>query len=1192
MQIKRLDLQGFKSFADHLHLDFGPGITTIVGPNGSGKSNIAEAIKWVLGEQSMKSLRGTKLEDVIFGGSSTRRQLGMAEVSITMDNSKGILPLEFQEVSIARRVFRSGESEYLVNKAGTRLKDVQDLLLDTGVGKESFSFIGQGKVEEILNLKPEDRRGLLEEAAGVVRYRNRKREAARKLEDTQTNLVRLDDIIGELGNQVEPLAREAEKAKIFLTLQEELETLEITLSADSLEKLYQDRDRLEGESEEARLRLVEQQTGKAKADAAFEENRLRLKYCEEKLTAKQQELMEITVRIQKMEGQIGVDRERMRLLEGQVHALAGEIEQASEKHSFTGEEMTEAESKQLSIQEKLSGQQKALYSAERNLVEVRTRRENGEKELEDLKSRLIDLLNARARVQNRLAQAEQRSSSLRSQAERLIKEINTLEQELSQEQVKEKDLVAEKDRLALQMVNIKKRREHLLREKEAKEDLLADFRCKLDALQEEAQIRNSRLRALKEMQRDFEGFYGGVKAVLKGLERGETLCQGVYGVVAELLATDAKYETALEVALGGALQYLVTDNEKGARQAIQYLKDSKAGRATFLPLNTILPRKIPERLDPVLQLPGVIGAASDLVSVEPRYQRVVEHLLGNIIIAHNMPAAEKAARAAGFAYRVVTLEGEVIHPGGAFTGGSIRRQQSSLLGRTREIARLEEQVKEFEEHLSRSRESLNVGTAELNAITETISDLEIKTQEIQISITTREQEILALINGMGRLASRVEVLQLEMERFAGEETEIAREKENHVDDDAKFREEEELINGTIIITREENSRLGGMQQQLAEEITLLKVNVATLAQEEKGCRENLGRIRRMQNEQQQLAENKQAQLASLKGEIARTEDHLNGCQELVTKLTLGKVAEEGQWQCLREEREGLRQQFEALENEGRERLKSLEQAQKNTHNMELQKTRLFMEIEAREAMLMEKFNLNYDEAQQRKVIPVQPRIIQKRIDYLQEESQKLGPVNVPAIDEHQRLTHRHRFLTGQRADLEEARDSLLEVVREMDGIMVKKFRSTFQSVSDAFSKVFQILFGGGQARLELTDPDNLLETGIDIIAQPPGKKLQYLSLLSGGERALTVIALLFALFQVRPAPFCILDEIEASLDEANVERFAQFLQELAGHTQFLIVTHRQRTMEIADVLYGVTMEESGVSKVVSVKLAEAAARVS
>ncbi|MHB1419022.1 MAG: chromosome segregation protein SMC [Bacillota bacterium] len=1192
MQIRRLDLQGFKSFADHIHLDFGPGITAIVGPNGSGKSNIAEAIKWVLGEQSMKSLRGTKLEDVIFGGSSSRRPLGMAEISITMENSRGILPLDFQEVSIARRVYRSGESEYIVNKVSARLKDVQDLLMDTGVGKESFSFIGQGKVEEILNLKPEDRRGLLEEAAGVVKYRNRKREAARKLEDTQTNLVRLDDIISELGNQLGPLAQEADKAQSFLTLQEELETLEITLAAESLEKLFQDRDQLENEAKKTELQLVEKQAGKARTDAAYEETRLKLRFYDEQLTVKQQQLMETTGHMQQVEGQLGVGRERLRLLEEQIHALTGEIQRASEKHSFTGEEMAEAEAKMLAVKEQLAGQQTVLDSIDNRLLEVKSRCESGERDLENLKSRLIDLLNARARVQNRLAQAEQRTTSLKTQEDRIGLELNTTEKEISQDMDKEKSLHEEMAKLVLELNNIKKHREETLREKESQEELLSDFRLKLDALHEEAQIRASRLRALKEMQRDFEGFYGGVKAVLKGLERGETLCQGVFGVVAELLATDSKYETALEVALGGALQYLVTDNEKGAQQAIKYLKESKAGRATFLPLNTIIPRKIPERLEPVLQLPGVIGAASGLVSVEPRYQRVVEHLLGNIIVAQNMPAAEQAARATGFAYRVVTLEGEVIHPGGAFTGGSLQRQRSSLLGRTREIARLEEQVKEIEGRLTSAREALHAGNAELTALTIKISSLEISSQKIQITITTREQETLAVSNGIRKMASRVEGLRLEMDQFKGEETEIDLEKENLKHDDDKLREEEDLVHMLINNTREENSSLGEMQQQLAEEITLFKVNVATLTQEEKGYREHLGRIRRLIEEQEVLAENKQTQLTALKEELLQTENHLAQSQEQLMLLTQGKITLEGEWRREQDEREAMRRQFEALENEGKERLKSLEQIQKVTHNIELQKTRLFMEIEGREAMLLEKYSLGFNEAQKRKVVPVQPKIIQKRIEFLQAEIDQLGPVNVSAINEHQRLADRHSFLTSQRADLEDARDALLEVVREMDGIMMKKFRDTFQAVTEAFSEVFSVLFGGGQARLELTDPENLLETGIDIIAQPPGKKLQYLSLLSGGERSLTVIALLFALFQVRPAPFCILDEIEAALDEANVDRFAQFLQGLAGRTQFLVVTHRQRTMEIADVLYGVTMEESGISKIVSVKLAEAASRVS
>jgi chromosome segregation protein len=1186
MYLKSVELHGFKSFTDKTILNFRPGISAIVGPNGSGKSNISDAVRWVLGEQSAKSLRGNKMEDVIFAGTKNRKPLGMAEVSIICDNSDGFLPLEYNEVRVTRRTYRSGESEYLINNVSCRLKDIHNLFNDTGIGTDGFSIISQGEVEEILNCRAEERRSLIEETAGIVKYRNRKREADRKLAETQQNLERIGDIIFELSNRVEPLKEQAEQARIYRVLKNESDELEISLFAVSLEELKAKIAESTEILDREKLKLISFESGQAKLEAEIEELKLSLSRRDEEIASLQQDLYQIGSEIERRESDRKLFSAQKDAALAQISRLEGEITELAEKIKGKKECIGREEEKLSVLTESICSSRNKI-TAQEDIQKERTEKIVAlEAEIESCKSEAFGLVQEIANLRNEAAHWEQSIQSLAVLVQKLhnqegefcrfISDLKVKQLSMEEEIFQGNQEVDNLDRKISQLDEIivaLEKQEKALREKEA-----------ID--REDYQAVKSRLDVLKEMQEGYEGYYPGVKAILLGKRRGNAGCGDVVGVIAELIKVPEELGIAVETALGGALQNIVTKTDQGAKAAIEYLKKTKSGRATFLPLNVLRPA--PTKSFPGLSqdISGIIGWGSELVSCQEQVRPAIDFLLRQVLIVRDMDAALKAARAAKYQVRIVTLDGDIINPGGALTGGSQQKKNGRLLARIEEIEKLTKHEREAEVHYQETRRLLQLNGKELDKEKNQREQVAKDLQELKVRLAAGGQELTQVREA---LQTAQDNLQLVQEEILENQREIAvsqGEKEKLAEKLAFTEEQNHLLSHQISRLQQQLEAEKESQNQRQDGLTDIKVCLAGLIQEETSVRENRQRLKEELGILQLDLEKREREKSTFQQEAREKSEALEkGYQELLIlqkeESDLGNTLNQRKHARMAE----LSIQ-EEKEKEARETGKRAAILRQEVHQLEIKQSRLEMEWEKNLERLKEKFQLDFNQARLLKKEIPSKRAATQRIGDIARDLEALGPVNINAIEEYEQVNERYQFLLNQEKDLREARESLFKVIEEMERIMIRKFRETFTEVSREFNHTFQHLFGGGVAELRLTDPDNLLETGIDIIVQPPGKKVQHHNLLSGGEKALTGIALLFAVLTVRPSPFCIFDEIEAALDEANVDRFAAYMKQFADGTQFIVVTHRQGTMEAADVLYGITMEENGVSKTVSVKLAE------
>ncbi|KKM11875.1 hypothetical protein SY88_06760 [Clostridiales bacterium PH28_bin88] len=1192
MYLKRLEIQGFKSFVDRLQLTFGPGIAVIVGPNGSGKSNIADAIRWALGEQSAKSLRGNKMEDVIFAGSEKRRPVGMAEVSMTLDNSTGLLPLEFQEVTVTRRVFRSGEGEYFINKTPCRLKDVLDLFADTGLGREAMTIIGQGKVEEVLNARPEERRALLEETAGIIKYRNRKKEALRKLDETQHHLERLGVLTSEIRRQLEPLAAEAEQASHYQKLRSELDELELQVMLRQLRGIEQKIRQVREANENLRRELQEQETTGASMEAALQASRLEQRRAEEAVQECQRRLLEWSTQLERTEGQIGVAEEKRTSLSQQDTRLRAEIAELEKKQEDLQDRHFREEQQHQQLLQRVKEQTQILDEQQRELAAAEKALREHEAGLEQGKRRMFDLVSNLSACRNEIKQLNQQKRNLEAKSARLLDRRTSLLAEAEEGQKRKEEWQRVLTRQGRDVEDLLLRMEDMQRQRGEKELTMADWRRRVREGDEQLQAARSRFLVLEEMEREKEGYFHGVRAVLRAKAQGHPACVGVCGVVADVVEVPAKLETAVEVALGAAVQDVITETDDAARRAIQYLKESGTGRATFLPLSVLRPRELPGAARNVLKAPGVIGVAADLVQAAERYMPAVRFLLGGILVVEDIRTAVQLARQTGYTVKMVTLDGDVINPGGSLTGGTYRKKGTNLLGRNREIKELQLTVARTEQQIAEDREQLESLEREWRSDGELIERLQAERQQLLVELTGAEKELLRVQDTLSHLQDSIRVLDLEDEEVGREMAGLRSRCQALHQQATQMAQEEERLNREMGVDQERGRLLQGRYTAVAGAVTEAKVALARVQQEEVGIRGGLERFYLQRAEYSREVTGKREELKAIEASQRQIEANLGALRQDIARVVQEKEKYRLQMEESQITLERVREQAGDMENRVKEVLRRVTGIREQLHQKEVEQARMDADMENGTRSLKEKYGLTIQEAltQHSDATPVPGA--GARIRYLQKEIAAMGPVNLGAISEYRRLKERFEFLSGQRQDLEQARETLLEVIREVDSVMQQRFAATFKAVADAFTSVFKTLFGGGYAELYLSEPENLLETGIEIVAQPPGKKLQHLSLLSGGERALTATALLFAILQTRPSPFCVLDEIEASLDEANVERFAQFLRDLAGDTQFVVISHRQGTMEVADVLYGVTMEEPGVSKLVAVQLTDMVDRVS
>ena len=1181
MYLKSIEVQGFKSFANKILFEFHNGITGIVGPNGSGKSNVGDAVRWVLGEQSAKSLRGASMQDVIFSGTENRKPMGFASVSITMDNSDHKLPIEFDEVTVTRRVYRSGESEYRINGSACRLKDINELFYDTGIGKEGYSIIGQGQIDKILSGKPEERRELFDEAVGIVKFKRRKAAAQKKLEDERQNLVRVNDILSELTRQLTPLEKQAETAKIYLKKRDELKVLDVNMFLLEMEE-----SRTELAALEEKLAISERDL--KENSQKYESIRVEYDRLEEKISGLDGQIdserarnNENQLKRQQLAGQMDVLREQIRSVET---SRKNQLERLETIEKDLTERKKELEASRLELnglkEERTQAQEEEEdTSVENDAIEASISHLN--REIEGDKSEIIRILNQRASTkgkiqrydtmmeQNQIRRAEVSQRLLRLRSEENEQEDSLKELQEKYETVSEKiEDLTEESRTYEEAVE-KIRRELVRQNQQAEQGQTAFHR--------EA----SRLESLKNITERYDGYGNSIRRCMEQKSREP----GLLGVVADLIKVEKAYEVAIETALGGSIQNIVTSDEDTAKRMIDFLKKNKFGRATFLPLTSVgLRGGFTD--NGALKEPGVIGLASTLVQADQQYEGLVRYLLGRVVVADTIDHAVALARKYRYSLRIVTLEGELLSPGGSMTGGAFKNS-SNLLGRRREIEELEESVKLLKKDLDALNQAIDENRSKRNALRDKIAALAEKLQKEYLVQNTAKMEISQMESRRDETASGYHHLKDEAVEIETQMAEIKEEKHRIQEElDASVKQEQELndrIEKNQKALKEEQANLTEQKQRFEN----VHLKLAGFLQKEDFLKQNTSRIER---EVRTLNEEKvsvQKKMEDGEKETLEKEENLKKIQETIDSgADVQKEAEE-KIRVLTEEKNAcmVTQKGFFTEREALTEQKSL--LDKENFRLSARQEKLVESRDARINDIWEQYELTPGSAREMKREEYQEmNQLKKAVLDLKNEIRSLGSVNVNAIEEFKEISERHSFLKGQHDDLVESEKALLGVIDDLDAGMRRQFEENFVKIQTEFDKAFRQLFGGGHGKLELVEGEDILEAGVRIIAQPPGKKLQNMILLSGGEKALTAIALLFAIQNLKPSPFCLLDEIEAALDESNVARYANYLHKLTKNTQFIIITHRRGTMAAADRLYGITMQEKGVSALVSVNLIE------
>ncbi len=1183
MYLKRLDLQGFKSFPEKVKLEFNPGVTAVVGPNGSGKSNVSDAVRWVLGEQRVKSLRGDKMEDIIFAGTENRKPLGFAEVSILIDNQDGKLPLEYTEVQITRRVFRSGESEYRINGTACRLKDIQELFMDTGVGREGYSIIGQGRIDEILSAKGEERRRIFEEAAGIVKYKTRKNEAVNKLEKEQQNLLRVDDIIGELEVQIEPLEQQSEKAKEYLRLKEELKRAETAAFCrdaarirSQLEKLTEQEKAAQAEKEESLVKCSEE---KEKATALREKTA----GLDALLQKQNSEMAELRAEIEKKDGEIRLREEQQQNDAANISRIQEEIAQKESKQNENQAEQELCRSKMTGLRLEMEQRQEELDKLEAAYASLNAALSQGETKAESFKDEIFEQIRIGTEAKGEISKREAMQDQFLARKKQLLMEKAYTESRLQQFEVHLQALERqENDRrehiryLEQELKALEQDRTHAAQEKQRVEESLS---------RQEKQISEtrSRLSLLLEMEREHEGFFNSVKSLLKLPDREN---RGICGAVGQLLQVEEAYETAIEAALGGALQNIVTETEEDAKNAIQYLKQHNLGRATFLPVAAIKGRPL-EGKPAILSEIGIIGTAYDLVSCDEKYRQIAMNLLGRILVVNDLDKAVQLAKKYRHQYKLVTLDGDILNPGGAMTGGSAQKKALHVFGRSREISKLKDILQRITADAEKLREKQLLANEDLREIEQETVEKRMELQKFMVTLNSGGDEREKTRQEKADTEEKLSLLEIE-EKQLTEQLEAA---EAEMDSFRKRLEESErtmaFANEQLTAFQEDLSGEKEERDILMEEITQKKILLSNTGQNVYNLETNLLRLREeaaaLAAEQKKAAEQaafyekntdlRIGQQEELRKEAARLAEQAEALQTAMNQTAQDKSSTAESASVAEEKATEWREAANLLENE-------IFRISSRKEKLEEEKQRITVQM-------WEEYEMTLRMAQEYMATQPKQELEKHAVKEWKNMIRALGDVNVGAIEQYKEVKERYTFLTAQREDILAAEEKLRQIIEELSILMEKQFREQFALISENFSKVFQEMFGGGKAYLKLTDTANVLESAIEIVAQPPGKNLQNMQLLSGGERALTAIAILFSILKLKPSPFCILDEIEAALDDANVSRYAQYLKRFAEETQFIVITHRKGTMEHADVLYGVTMQEKGISKLISVDFSEA-----
>jgi len=1172
-----MELFGFKSFAEKSELELSPGITSVIGPNGCGKSNLVDAVRWALGEQSVKSLRGTRMEEVIFSGSENRQPLNFAEVSLSFAGASSFLNLDYDEITITRRLFRSGDSEYYINKSPCRLKDVTELFLDTGLGKDVYSVIGQGRVDEIINNRPEERREIFEEAAGIFKYKMRKREARRRLDETRDNLVRVQDLIYELETQVEPLQAQAEVTRQYRTLKEKIDAEEKKFLSY---KLLQSREQLAKINKQLQnvndaLMAASSQEGLDEKEIQDLKNRLQDQVSHRR--EQEQKLNQVSRTLEQQEHELRLHGERETRYREQMEQNNQRVKQLELLMEELSEQKTKAEQDLQSKQEYLARLNEDLEKLRQDMNELEESALPAE--VEKQQQRIYETGVRKEAAASTIEELKRRLERIESQKNSLAGDKAQLEEKLSLQTEKTETL----KKRELELKELQKTAEiNEARQSEEKEKVQKELENLLNRQQKQKETLqgiNSRLALLQEQDSALTGYYRGVKEIMQA----RSSLPGIIGPVADLIDIDEKYLQAVENALGGSLQYLVAESEKAVHKAIDYLKRNNRGWATFLPLDILHKAADPlERHAGWRDLEGVVGKASELVNVDPAYRHAIDYLMASTLVCRNLDHASKAARFIKHSCRVVTLEGEMINPGGIIRGGSVAKKSAGMpLGRRKEIESLKKQQSGAEKELA-------LLSSELEKVKKRLADSEKAAENAAVErknaadrLSAAQKETEALRHEQNVLQDRIEAAQKSVSELETEEEDIharLRSLQSEIDQCMKeIADLEKELAGKKEAYQEYLDNKKKLEQQITEvlvRISSYREQRDTLSGRIEEIETNLRKPGREIEEKAAEFEKLQQDLAHNKGEQARIKALIEELNEekagLISELDqMAEQVNQTEAELINHEEKIKRRQNQVSRQEKKERQLSMEQA------------RLQTEINYQEMRFRELFNtldlVELDEG-------YEAEESRRLIDNYREDIEALGEVNLGAIEELARLQERIDFLKEQRDDLQKGEESLCKVLSEIDQRMKYYFKSAFEAIGENFKQTFHELFEGGQVMLKMTDADDILESGIEIIAQPPGKKLQNITLLSAGEKVLTAIALVFAILRYKPAPFYLLDEVESTLDDANLARFTRFLRQSSERAQFIMITHRKRTMEEADVLYGVTMSEPGISRLVSLKL--------
>ena len=1182
MYLKRLELQGFKSFADKTVLEFMPGITAVIGPNGSGKSNIADSIRWILGEQSMKSLRGSKSLDIIFSGTQNRKSLGFAEGSLVFDNADGSLPIEYTEVTITRKLYRSGETGYYINKVPCRLKDVLELFMDTGIGKDGYSIIGQGKIDEILSNKSEDRRNIFEEAAGIVKYRTRKQESEKKLERTKLNLLRINDILSEIESNIEPLKISAEKAKKYLNLREELKNIEIGLFIYNIEKYKESLEQIVKDEEIYKTQCEEEQQKMERIKALKEE----LKSQIDEITTKIEEMSNIGFESQKeiemLNSDISVAKTRIENNNENAGRYEKEIEEAREKLKDLSEEMQQKKQKRDNLKENKEKFQKELEEKEEELRKITEKLSSKELEIEGYKTKVSENTDKKYELQGDVHTQEINFENFEKRERQIQNEIAANISELDSTRMQKEDLAKEFYEIDSKRNKIVKSLEEVNVKKEEADKKVKLYENNINAYQSEKRIKESRLKFLEETEREKEGYIKSVKSLLKDCENIKELGKGMHGVLANIIEVPEEYQTAIEMCLGASLQNIVTDTEEDAKKLVEHLRKNNLGRASFLPITSVRGKKL-DRIKG--KEPGVIGIASDLVKYDRKYEQIVTNLLGRTVIVDNMDTAIKVAKQNGYSFRIITVEGDVINPSGAITGGSVTKKTVNILGRGREIEKLQKEIEVLEEKIKKQEQEKKEYENSFENIFEEASSWEKELQEIDITYATEKQKLVSVEENISKIEQRVNKLKEEKERLKEEKENAVNKKQAIQEEISKLTEETEKLTNIIQEFAELNKDNQKHVDDLNFDITNLKISVSSFDESEASIEELQERINAEVENTKQIIEHKTRQIEEIKQDNSTLNESIKDIEEKIEKIKEEVKNSGSKIEELKQDRIDKNEKLKSREDEINDKFKVIEDLKAQVVKVDVKKTKIEDDMNGIINKMWEEYELTPNNVKDCRR-PENVQLTQKKVNSLRKELKELGSVNVDAIEEYKNMKERYDFMCEQRVDLEDTMAKLRKMIADMTQTMKEQFKSQFELINKNFQEVFRELFGGGNASLKLEDENNILECGIEINVQPPGKKLQNMMLLSGGEKAFTAIALLFAILKINPAPFCVLDEIEAALDDVNVYRFADYLKKFSENTQFLVITHRKGTMEAADTVYGVTMEENGISKLLSMKLAE------